>query len=143
MAQTAIIIIPCPPLDEPLPTPTTSEKLRSLCVKIEEDCYKLERPGHHQLQKLAHAAERAFADRALLFDENMLLFEQNNERKTRTSIKPTVASNAKVMSYDDIIKAKAKRNKRDAQKKASKCSREAQSSKTSKRKKTRRGEWRG
>jgi hypothetical protein len=74
VAQTANTTIPCPPLDEPLPTPITSEKLRSLCVKIEEDCHKLEAPSHHQLQKLAHAAERAFADRALLLDENMLLF---------------------------------------------------------------------
>jgi hypothetical protein len=108
--------------------------LRSLCVKIEEDCHKLEGPSHHQLQKLAHAAERAFADRALLLDESMLLFEQNNEKKTRASIKSTVAGNTKVMSYDDIIEAKAKRNKRDAQKQASKRSREAQSSKSRKRK---------
>jgi hypothetical protein len=55
-------------------------------------------------------------------------------KKTHASIKSTVAGNAKVMSYDDIIEAKAKRNRRDAQKQASKRSREAQSSKTSKRK---------
>jgi hypothetical protein len=40
----------------------------------------LGRPGKHRLQKLAHAAEKAFTDRALLLDENRLLFEQKNKR---------------------------------------------------------------
>lgn len=35
------------------------------------------------IRKLANAAEGAFAERALLLDENTALFEQNNERGQR------------------------------------------------------------
>jgi hypothetical protein len=122
-----------PSPDELLPTPVTSESLTSLCVKIKEDCYTLKGPSHHRLQKLARAAEKAFADRALLLDENRLLFEQNNEKQTRISIKSTVTGNAKVMSYDDIVEAQAKRDRREAKKQGAKCSRGVQSSKTNKR----------
>jgi len=43
----------------------------------------------------------------------MLLFEQNNEKTTRISIKATVISTTKVLSYKDIIKAQQKRNIKD------------------------------
>ena len=36
-------------------------------------------------QKLANAAEKAFADRAILFDENKILTDQNNEKNVRDS----------------------------------------------------------
>jgi hypothetical protein len=62
-------------------------------------------PPKHRFQKLANAAEKAFADRAILLDENKLLFEQNNEKITRLSIRSTITGTAKVMTYDDIIKA--------------------------------------
>jgi len=39
---------------------------------------------------LANATEKAFADRAILLDENKLLFDQNNEKTTRLSVKSTV-----------------------------------------------------
>jgi hypothetical protein len=55
------------------------------------------------IQKLANAVENAFADRAILLDENMLLFEQNNEKATRKSIRATVVGSARVMSYEDIV----------------------------------------
>jgi hypothetical protein len=55
------------------------------------------------IQKVVNAAENAFADRAILLDENLLLFEQNNEKTTRTSIKATVVGTAKVLSYTDSI----------------------------------------
>jgi len=54
---------------------------------------------------MANAAEKAFADRAILLDENKLLFEQNNEKTTRLLIRLTVIGTAKVMSYDNVIKA--------------------------------------
>jgi hypothetical protein len=60
-----------------------------------------------------NAAENAFADRAILLDENLLLFEQNNEKNTRTSIKATVVGTAKVLSYEDIVEAQRKRDERD------------------------------
>jgi hypothetical protein len=49
------------------------------------------------LQKLANAAEKAFAERALLLDENRLLFEQNNESNCCQSTRSTVVGKAKMM----------------------------------------------
>jgi hypothetical protein len=60
------------PQDDLLPTPTTWESLTYLRTKIEQDI-AFDHPSKHGLQKLANA----FADRALLLDENRLLFEQN------------------------------------------------------------------
>jgi DDE superfamily endonuclease len=91
--------------DDLLPILVTVESLTSLRTKLEQEIHALDRPGQHRLQKLANAAEKAFADRALLLDENRLLFEQNNEKTTRISIRSTVTGNAKVMCYDDIIEA--------------------------------------
>jgi hypothetical protein len=102
-----------PPHDDMLPTPVTFESLRSLRTKIAQDT-TLDHSGQHRFQKLANAAEKAFADRALLLDENRLLFEQNNKKTTRLSIRSTVTGTAKVMAYDDIIEAQRKRDAKEA-----------------------------
>jgi len=47
-------------------------------------------------------------------DENLLLFEQNNEKATCKSIKATVVGSAKVMSYKDIVKAQKQRDLKEA-----------------------------
>ena len=73
----------------------------------------LDSPSKHCLKKLANAAQKAFAERALL-DENWLLFEQNNESNFRQSTRSTVVGKAKVMSYEDIIEAQAKRDGKEA-----------------------------
>ena len=65
----------------------------------------LDRSCKTQIYKLANSTEKAFADRAILLDENLLLFEQNNEINTRKSIKATVVGKAKVMKYEDIVEA--------------------------------------
>ncbi len=65
----------------------------------------LKSPHKNHFQKLANAAEKAFADLAILLDENKLLFEQNSEKTSRVSIRSTVTGTAKVMTYDDIIEA--------------------------------------
>ncbi|KAJ5875034.1 uncharacterized protein N7473_013147 [Penicillium subrubescens] len=57
------------------------------------------------VNRLAHAAEKAFADRALLRNDNDRLLVQNNEKRTRTSKPARKVGNAKVMSYEDIIEA--------------------------------------
>ncbi|KAL8695782.1 MAG: hypothetical protein Q9201_007958, partial [Fulgogasparrea decipioides] len=67
-----------------------------------------------QFQKLANAAEKAFADRAILLDKNKLLFEQNNEKTTRSSTRSTVVGTAKVMTYDDILEVQRKRDMKEA-----------------------------
>ncbi len=68
-----------------LQTPVTSEALTSQRSRIEHDAHLLDGPSKHRLQKLANAAQKAFAGRALLLDENRLLFEQNNESNCRQS----------------------------------------------------------
>jgi hypothetical protein len=62
---------------------------------------------------MANAAENAFADRAILLDENLLLFEQNNKKITRNSIKATVVGSARVLSYKDIVEAQKKRDEKE------------------------------
>jgi hypothetical protein len=47
-------------------------------------------------------------------DENLLLFEQNNEKATRKSIKATVVGSARVMSYEDIVEVQKQRDIKDA-----------------------------
>lgn len=74
----------------------------------------LNAPRKHRFQKLANAAEKAFADRAILLDENGLLFKQNNEKTTRLSIRSIVTGTTKVMTYDDIIEAQRKRDIKEA-----------------------------
>lgn len=59
----------------------------SLRKKIDERLAgdgELDRSCKAQIQKLTNAAEKAFADRAILLDENLLLFEQIR-RGTRVS----------------------------------------------------------
>ena len=56
----------------------------------------------------------AFADRAILLDENLLLFEQNNEKTTRKSIKVTVVGVTRVMNYKDIVYAQRQRDIKEA-----------------------------
>jgi hypothetical protein len=42
---------------------------------------EIDGPCKLRIEKMANAAENAFADRAILLDENLLLFEQNNNKK--------------------------------------------------------------
>ena len=102
------------PQDRVLQSPVTSEALTSLQSRIEHDTYSLDGPSKHRLQKLANAAQKAFAERAPLQDENRLLFEQNNESTCRRSTRSTVVGKAKVMSYEDIVEAQAKRDAKEA-----------------------------
>lgn len=103
----------CPRGDE-LQTPVTSEALTLLHDQIEKDAYTLDGSSRQRLRKLADAAHKSFAERALLLDENRLLFEQNNESNRRKSNRPTVVGKAKVMSYEDIVEAQAKRDAKEA-----------------------------
>jgi hypothetical protein len=50
----------------------------------------------------------------ILLDENKLSFEQNNEKVARLSTRSTVAGNAKIMTYDDIVEAQRKRDVKEA-----------------------------
>jgi hypothetical protein len=92
----------------------TSEALTSLRNLVEQDTHLVDAQGKRRLHKLANVAEKAFAERALLLDENRLLFEQNNESKSRSSTKATIVGKAKVMTYEDIVEAQAKRDAKRA-----------------------------
>ena len=82
--------------------------------QIEQDANKLDGPSKDRLQKFANAAQKSFAECAILLDENRLLFEQNNESNCRQSTRSTMVGKAKVMSYEDIVEAQAKRNAKEA-----------------------------
>jgi hypothetical protein len=96
-----------------LQTPTTTEGLRILCGKINKGIRGQD--DHHKilLQHLAHAAERAFADRSLLSNENGQLLLQNNEKRSRKKQARKVG-NAKIMSYEDIIDAQRRQDEKKA-----------------------------
>ncbi|KAN0101934.1 hypothetical protein V8E51_012444, partial [Hyaloscypha variabilis] len=77
-----------------LETPTTSESLMSLRRQIDESIAQgraLDSSCKLHIQKLANAAENAFADRAILLDENLLLFD-----------------------YEDIVEAQRQRDIKEA-----------------------------
>ena len=104
-------------LQPQLETPKTAESLMSLRRQIEEGITQGREINSHckiYIQKLANAAENAFADQAILLDENLLLFEQNNEKATYKSIKATVVGSARVMSYEDIVEAQKQCNLKEA-----------------------------
>jgi hypothetical protein len=106
------------PLVHQLETPKTSTSLASLRKDIEMSIAQGEALDAHtklSVQKVANAAENAFADRAILLDESLLLFEQNKEKTTRTSIKATVVGTAKALSYENIVEAQQKRNMKEAE----------------------------
>jgi hypothetical protein len=82
----------------------TAEALTSLYSLIEQDAIILDSPSKQHLQKFANAAQKSFAECAILLDENRLLLEQNND----------VVWKAKVISYKDIVEAQAMRDAEDA-----------------------------
>ena len=65
------------------------------------------------VQKLTNAAQLSFAERALL-QHNQFLAQINNEAKTRRSTKSEVLGTARVMSYEDLDKARAARAAKEA-----------------------------
>jgi len=68
------------------------------------------------IQKFANAAQTCFAERALQREQIRFLRKVNNEAKVRRSTKSLVLGKAKVMSYEDLEKARAKRATKDAAK---------------------------
>jgi hypothetical protein len=102
------------PQDEVLQTPVTAEALKSLRSLIEQDSHTLDKASKQRLEKFANTTQISFAERALLEDDNQLLFKQNNEAKVRRSTKSTIVGKAKVMSYEDIEEARANRAAKEA-----------------------------
>jgi hypothetical protein len=101
-------------------TPVTAEAIMSLHNLIKQDTYTLNESSipriQTYIQKLANAGQTSIAYCALLDEQNSLLKSINNEAKTRRSTKSVVLGKgkAKVMSYEDIEEARAKRAEKDA-----------------------------
>jgi len=101
---------------QPPSTPITSDVLSVLRQNIDITLLKpdsLEPAVKLYIRKLVNAAENAFAERSILLDKNLLLFQQNNERAVRVSTKATMVGNARVMKYEDIIKEQEARDKKE------------------------------
>ncbi|KFY30724.1 hypothetical protein V493_01714 [Pseudogymnoascus sp. VKM F-4281 (FW-2241)] len=93
-------------------TPVSAEALMSLHNLIKQDQSSTQRQQRH-VQKLANAAQMSFAENALLRDQNQVLTIISNEVKVRRSTGRTVVGTARVMSYGDIVKARADRAAQD------------------------------
>ena len=94
-------------------TPVTTEALIPLQDLINQDAHALDEMSKRRLQrhiqKLVNAAQISFAERALQRDQIRFLSKVNNEAKVRRSTKSVVLGKAKVMSYEDLEEARAKR----------------------------------
>jgi hypothetical protein len=101
-------------------TPVSSEALISLLTLIKQDPHDKESAKRHGrlVQKLANAAQISFAQQALDHDHICFLSKINNEAKTRRKTKSEILGKARVMSYEDIEAARAKRAKQNADKEA-------------------------
>jgi hypothetical protein len=66
------------------------------------------------VQKLYNAAEQSLANCALLADENKSLVEQNCEKKARQAVRATIPGPAKIMTYEDIVRARRVREEKAA-----------------------------
>jgi hypothetical protein len=93
---------------------------------LERDAHALDERSkqslHRHLLKFGKAAQLAFTKGALQQNHIHLLMAINNEAKTRRSTKSEILAKGtgKVMSYEDLEEARAKRAEKDAAKKANK-----------------------
>lgn len=105
-------------------TPVSAEAVASLHNLIKQDAYMLDETSKHRLQrhlqKLNNAIHLSFAEHALLKDQNRFLDDINNEAKVRRSTKSKIIGTARVMSYEDLEKARVERAAKEAEKEAKK-----------------------
>jgi hypothetical protein len=101
-------------------TPVSSEALASLLTLVKQDPHdEISTTRHRKLvQKLANAAEVSFAQQAHDQDQIQLLSKMNDEARTRRKTKSEIKGKARVMSYEDIEAARAKRAEQEANKQA-------------------------
>ncbi|KAF2805783.1 uncharacterized protein BDZ99DRAFT_395314, partial [Mytilinidion resinicola] len=98
-------------------TPVTAEGLTPIHKLIKQDAHRLNKISkqrlHRHVQKIASAAQISFAECALLQDQNRLLAKINGEAKVRRSTKSLILGKAKVMSFEDLGEARAKRDAKE------------------------------
>jgi hypothetical protein len=100
-------------------TPVSAEALMSLQnLIIQRDAYMLDKTSKQNLarhlQKFVKAVQTSSAMVILKDDQIELLTTINNEAKFRRSTKSLVLGKAKVVSYEDLKKAQAKRVKKES-----------------------------
>jgi hypothetical protein len=115
---------PALPNDEELQTPLTpvsEEALMSLQNLISQrythtldDTTKQSLDRH--IQKITKAARTSLAKSAIQRDQIRFLLKVNNEAKVRRATKSIILGKAKVMSYEDLVEARAKRAEKEAAK---------------------------
>lgn len=97
-------------------TPVTSEALSSLLTLTRQNLS--DEPGRrrHQrfVQKLANAAETSLARQALDQDQIEFLSSMNKEAKTRRKTKSEILGRGRVMTYEDIVRERARRAEQKA-----------------------------
>ncbi|KAL6169814.1 hypothetical protein ACJQWK_04809 [Exserohilum turcicum] len=101
-------------------TPVTTEGVMSLHNLIKQDACALDEQSKQRLQKhvqkLASAAQISLAKQTLLQDHNEFLTKVNKEAKVRRSTRSVVLGKAKVMSFEDLEEARAKRAEKEKEK---------------------------
>ena len=94
-------------------TPIIIKALTSLYNLIKQEVCVPDKLGKQRIQrhiwKLANAAQIFFAKQNLLQDQNRFLCNLANEVKVRQSTKSMVLGKAKVMSYENLEEARARR----------------------------------
>lgn len=88
-----------------LRTPTNTISFAALQSKLVENLDHTAGADPY-LQKILNAAQRAFAERELLREENETLVKQNNEKKTRKHVKERKIGDTKIMTFEDIVEAR-------------------------------------
>jgi hypothetical protein len=120
-------------------TPASAEAAALLHDLIKQDASALDATTRQRLernlQKLTHATQRSFPAMDLLREHNQFLIQIDNESQVRRSTRSEVIGTARVMSYEDLEKARAERaakraatEAKKAEKQAKKAVKEAQKS---------------
>ncbi|KAF2871893.1 hypothetical protein BDV95DRAFT_474460, partial [Massariosphaeria phaeospora] len=122
-AWTADKVIVVPSSQEQIPptpvTPVSAEGLMFLQnLIIEQDAHALDEESKQSLQrhllKFSKAAQLSFAKGALQQNHIRLLLKVNDEAKVRRSTKSLVLGTAKVIGYEELQDARAKRAETEA-----------------------------
>ena len=114
-------------------TPVSAGAVALLHDLIKKDAHMLDEVNKQRLQrhvqKLTNATTLSLAKQNLLRDQNRFLAKINNEAKVRRSTKSKIVGTARVMSYEDLEKARLERAKKEAGKEAADKAKKAKKAK--------------
>jgi hypothetical protein len=98
-----------------LKTPTSADGLARMRDTIDEVLSAMsDDKSRLHMQKLYNAAEQSLTNCALLTDENKSLVEQNCEKKARQAVRATIPGPGKIMTYEDIVRARRAQEEKEA-----------------------------